>query len=323
MEYLLILAGLVLFSPDLPGSAQSLSESEQERITESVEDAIAEAIARQQAGLDVAPIPITVNPTTYWPPYGGINCNGDCEHVGPTYLGMLAKDWEYDGAACDTGIPRYSVIRFQPRYYNAPIDLTCIDGGNPDNIKITDEGVVRLDWMTDVPIWRADYPATLYLPGMEIPPIELPVHPTVEIPPSELPAPSPLSLPHQPNFICPILSCDSVIQTVHDDHYGIDLATPTFSSAHAPAPGIVEFAGLDKGCGGSIVIDHGDGWTTRMCHLISVDVATGMHVVAGQALGTVGASGLSNGQHLHIEAVYDGLPRIFTRLIASVPAVAL
>ncbi len=185
--------------PDLSRSAQSLGELEQERITESVGDTIAEAIARQQAGLDVAPIPITVNPTTYWPPYGGTNCNGDCEHVGPTYLGMRSEDWQYIGAACPNEIPRFSVIRFKPYYYNAPVDWTCVDGGNPANIRITDEDIVRTDLMTDAYLWRADYPATLFLPGMDIPPIELPAPPT-------------LSLPNQPNFICPILSSDSIIQ---------------------------------------------------------------------------------------------------------------
>ncbi len=277
--------------PDLPGSTQSLGELEQERITGIVAGAIISAT------VGVEPFEIVVDPTWYDPALGGINGVGDYSQ---TAGGYAVDDWYGNGIACPPEFPFGTVIQF----FNH--NWTCIDRGG----SIVMRGdVARVDVLHRTGVQRELQNALVFLPGVEVTPI-------VFNPPT-------LSLPNQPNFICPILSCESILQTVHDDHYGIDLATPSFSSVHSPAPGIVEFAGQDRGCGGSIVIDHGNGWTTRMCHLISVDVATGMQVVAGQAIGATGASGLSDGEHLHIEVVYDGLPRIFTRLIASVPAVRL
>jgi hypothetical protein len=50
-----------------------------------------------------------------------------------------------------------------------------------------------------------------------------------------------------------------------------------------------------------VVIAHDDGWETQYCHMRSgsVKVKSGEHVVAGQALGLVGMSGLTEYPHLH------------------------
>lgn len=54
-------------------------------------------------------------------------------------------------------------------------------------------------------------------------------------------------------------------------------------------------------CGNGVALDHGGGWTTQYCHLRqgSVRVRKGEHVGAGQPLGLVGMSGLSEYPHLH------------------------
>ncbi len=61
-------------------------------------------------------------------------------------------------------------------------------------------------------------------------------------------------------------------------------------------------------CGNGVRIDHGDGWTSQYCHLKngSVAVAPGQRVAAGQRLGAVGLSGLSEYPHLHFQVERHG-----------------
>lgn len=55
-------------------------------------------------------------------------------------------------------------------------------------------------------------------------------------------------------------------------------------------------------CGNGVLIDHGDGWSTQYCHMKagSLSIAPGMRVRAGDRLGEIGQSGLSEFPHLHI-----------------------
>ncbi|WP_286829400.1 MULTISPECIES: M23 family metallopeptidase [Kordiimonas] len=60
--------------------------------------------------------------------------------------------------------------------------------------------------------------------------------------------------------------------------------------------------GVDgKECGNGIVLDHGNGWQTQYCHLKegSLAVKRGDRVEAGDILGQVGMSGLTEFPHLH------------------------
>ncbi len=54
-------------------------------------------------------------------------------------------------------------------------------------------------------------------------------------------------------------------------------------------------------CGNGVVIDHPDGWQTQYCHLKegTVSVRVGDPVSAGQPVGQVGMSGLTEFPHLH------------------------
>ncbi|NKB58907.1 MAG: peptidoglycan DD-metalloendopeptidase family protein [Alphaproteobacteria bacterium] len=60
---------------------------------------------------------------------------------------------------------------------------------------------------------------------------------------------------------------------------------------------------IDRGLGNVVVIDHGGGWRTYYGHLRrnSVAVAKGQSVIAGQKLGLIGLSGLSEYPHVHFE----------------------
>ncbi len=63
-----------------------------------------------------------------------------------------------------------------------------------------------------------------------------------------------------------------------------------------------------RGAGNHVVIDHGDGWRTLYGHMRrgSAAVKTGDIVVAGQRLGLVGLSGMTEFPHLHFEVAKRG-----------------
>jgi hypothetical protein len=62
-------------------------------------------------------------------------------------------------------------------------------------------------------------------------------------------------------------------------------------------------------CGNGVRIDHGGGWQTQYCHLRrgSVAVRRGERVAAGQPLGEVGLSGLTEYPHLHFSVRRQGV----------------
>jgi murein DD-endopeptidase MepM/ murein hydrolase activator NlpD len=64
------------------------------------------------------------------------------------------------------------------------------------------------------------------------------------------------------------------------------------------------------GCGNAVVIDHGGGWRTAYCHMAkdSVAVRSGQEVKAGDRIGRVGLSGLTEFPHLHFMVLKDGKP---------------
>lgn len=61
-------------------------------------------------------------------------------------------------------------------------------------------------------------------------------------------------------------------------------------------------------CGNAVRIDHGSGWQTLYCHLKqdSIRVKQGDRVQAGDVLGLVGLSGLTNVPHVHLGVLKDG-----------------
>lgn len=90
-------------------------------------------------------------------------------------------------------------------------------------------------------------------------------------------------------------------------HDGIDLPAPAGARALATAAGVVRIAGWVRGYGNMIEIEHENGVRTRYGHLASVRVAAGDHVRRGQAIGDVGSTGRSTGNHLHYEVRVSGI----------------
>lgn len=64
----------------------------------------------------------------------------------------------------------------------------------------------------------------------------------------------------------------------------------------------------DIGCGNAVVIDHGNGWISGYCHMAkgSVQVKSGDTVAAGQPIGRIGLSGLTEFPHLHFSVRRGG-----------------
>ncbi|HEY3403470.1 MAG TPA: M23 family metallopeptidase [Ohtaekwangia sp.] len=94
-------------------------------------------------------------------------------------------------------------------------------------------------------------------------------------------------------------------------HPGIDFIAPRGSDVVATAPGRVISISkndLQAGYGNQIVIDHGNGFTTRYAHLEEIHVRYGEKIIKGKVIGTVGNSGGSIAPHLHYEITHNGEP---------------
>ena len=63
-----------------------------------------------------------------------------------------------------------------------------------------------------------------------------------------------------------------------------------------------------KDCGNGVLVSHRNGWETQYCHMKkgSIVVKMGQMVSAGEILGEVGLSGLTQFPHLHISIRKDG-----------------
>lgn len=84
-------------------------------------------------------------------------------------------------------------------------------------------------------------------------------------------------------------------------HGGLDIATAWGTPVVAAGSGTVTFAGWQGGYGQMVIVEHGDGLSTRYGHLSRVEVSVGEQLTRGQQLGRVGSTGRSTGPHLHFE----------------------
>lgn len=95
-------------------------------------------------------------------------------------------------------------------------------------------------------------------------------------------------------------------------HKGIDIARNNKQkeyTIYAAKEGKVTVADESSSYGIRVKIDHGGGYVSHYAHLKrnSLQVKKGDQVVAGQALGIMGATGNVTGVHLHFEIYYNGV----------------
>lgn len=90
-------------------------------------------------------------------------------------------------------------------------------------------------------------------------------------------------------------------------HTGTDFAADLGEPVVSAAAGRVAFASALYLRGNSVVIDHGAGVFSGYHHLSEIAVSPGQEVAQGQLIGSVGATGLVSGAHLHWEAIVHGV----------------
>ena len=92
-------------------------------------------------------------------------------------------------------------------------------------------------------------------------------------------------------------------------HAGVDMKAKDGDTIRAPYGGEVEYAIKDNllGCGGLLVINHGDGVRTRFCHVSKFIKEVGDKVNKGEKVAEIGggtgkkSDGNATGPHLHYE----------------------
>jgi murein DD-endopeptidase MepM/ murein hydrolase activator NlpD len=89
-------------------------------------------------------------------------------------------------------------------------------------------------------------------------------------------------------------------------HEGLDFKAGHGTPIVAVSDGRVSAAGRAGGCGIAVRLEHGEGLSTRYCHMSRMAVGAGQTVKRGQVIGYVGSTGLSTGPHLHYEMYRGG-----------------
>lgn len=90
-------------------------------------------------------------------------------------------------------------------------------------------------------------------------------------------------------------------------HKGHDYAAPVGTPTYAAAAGTVVIAGYSSSAGNWVVINHGNGLTTKYMHHSALCVTAGQTVEKGQQIGYVGSTGQSTGPHLHFQVEENGV----------------
>jgi murein DD-endopeptidase MepM/ murein hydrolase activator NlpD len=92
-------------------------------------------------------------------------------------------------------------------------------------------------------------------------------------------------------------------------HPGIDLGSEIGDPIKPIKAGqVIEAEYITDGYGNTILIDHGQGLTSRYAHLSKIEVKVGDKVTTNTEIGKVGITGHSTGPHLHLEIRQNGIP---------------
>ena len=94
-------------------------------------------------------------------------------------------------------------------------------------------------------------------------------------------------------------------------HKGVDYAASTGTAIKATGDGKVIHRGRKGGYGNTIILKHGNTYTTLYAHMSKYARKTGVgsRVKQGQIIGYIGSTGLATGPHLHYEFRVNGVHR--------------
>lgn len=109
--------------------------------------------------------------------------------------------------------------------------------------------------------------------------------------------------------IIPVVGIVSKKFSEESGHQGTDFSAQPGSPVFATGSGMIESAGKMGELGNTIVINHGNGFTTSYSHLESIKTRKGSSVHKGDVIGTVGQTGTTTGPHLHYTIKKDGVPQ--------------
>lgn len=82
-------------------------------------------------------------------------------------------------------------------------------------------------------------------------------------------------------------------------HLGMDIPAPEGQAVMAPANGVVVQTGDYFFNGKTVMIDHGHGLISMLCHLSKITASVGTRLKQGDIIGLVGHTGRATGPHLH------------------------
>ncbi len=91
-------------------------------------------------------------------------------------------------------------------------------------------------------------------------------------------------------------------------HRGVDIHAPAGTPVRAMARGRVTFAGVMRGFGKVVIIDHGSGYRSLYAHLSEIRTREGAAIRGHPVIGLSGATGATRGAHLHFEVWRYGRP---------------
>ena len=124
---------------------------------------------------------------------------------------------------------------------------------------------------------------------------------------------------NQGGFIWPVPGFSRISSNFYDTegrrsmHGAIDIAgsggRPIYG-ANVVASGsgtVIKVTHSNAGYGNNIVVDHGNGMSTRYSHLSAIAVSNGQKVSRGQVIGQVGSTGFSTGPHLDFTFMVNGI----------------
>jgi murein DD-endopeptidase MepM/ murein hydrolase activator NlpD len=94
-------------------------------------------------------------------------------------------------------------------------------------------------------------------------------------------------------------------------HKGVDYSAKTGTPIRATGDGKVVFRGVKGGYGNTVILQHGQRYSTLYAHMSRFDAKAqvGRKVRQNDIIGYVGQSGLATGPHLHYEFRVDGVHR--------------